>query len=166
MPLLDVGIYHKPGKSKKNIQQSSFQISNWKLLESTNQYKEYFHIVMKAIEDGLIEEVNYTVPFKATFSGDSFAYYNQLKKAQQANYCAYLSMDGFDILSASPELFFKVENNTVTARPMKGTIHRGYTYETDLQHKEWHSASEKNKLEKTIIKNIMKKEMKKIKIPE
>src|SRR5699024_2597347 len=121
MPLLVFGIYHKPGKIKKNIQQSTFQISNWKLLESTNQYKENFNRLMIAIEDGLIEEVNYTVPFKATFSGDSFAYYNQLKKAQQANYCAYLSMDGFDILSASPELFFKVENNTVTARPMKGT---------------------------------------------
>src|SRR5699024_3777146 len=107
----------------------------------------------------------YTVPFKATFSGDSFAYYNQLKKAQQANYCAYLSMDGFDILSASPELCFKVENNTVTARPMNGTIHRGYTYETDLQHKEWLSASEKNKLENTIIKNLMEKELEKVTIP-
>lgn len=165
MPLLVFGIYHKPGKIKKNIQQSTFQISTWKLLESTNKYKENFHKVMKAIEDGLIEEVNYTVPFKATFIGDSFAYYNQLKKAQQANYCAYLSMDGFDILSASPELFFKVENNTVTARPMKGTIHRGYTYETDLQHKEWLSASEKNKLENTIIKDLMEKELEKVTIP-
>src|SRR5699024_12147108 len=67
--------------------------------------------------------------------------------------------------SASPELFFKVENNTVTARPMKGTIHRGYTYETDLQHKEWLSASEKNKLENTIIKDLMEKELEKVTIP-
>src|SRR5699024_12797699 len=54
MPLLVFGIYHKPGKIKKNIQQSTFQISTWKLLESTNKYKENFHKVMKAIEDGLI----------------------------------------------------------------------------------------------------------------
>src|SRR5699024_4520866 len=66
IPLQVYNIYHKPRKIKKNIQQSTFQISNWKLLESTNQYKENFHKVMKAIEDGLIEEVNYTVPFKAT----------------------------------------------------------------------------------------------------
>src|SRR5699024_12299109 len=83
MTLLVFGIYHKSRIIKTNIQQSTFQICTWKLLESTTKYKENFHKVMKAIEDGLIQEVNYTVPFKATFIGDSFAYYNQLKNARQ-----------------------------------------------------------------------------------
>src|SRR5699024_5257427 len=74
-------------------------------------------------------------------------------------------MDALDILSSSPDLYFIVQNNTITVRPMIVTIHRGYTYETELQHKEWLSASEKNKLENTIIKNLMEKELEKVTIP-
>src|SRR5699024_12499091 len=40
MPLLVFGIYHKSRIIKRNIEQSTFQISTWNLLKSINRYKE------------------------------------------------------------------------------------------------------------------------------
>lgn len=165
MPLLTFGIFHKPEEVQRVVQQADFHVGNWRMIESKETYKQNFDKIIAAIQNGDIEEINYTVPFEAAFEGDSLAYYEQLRKAQQADYCAYLSMDGFDILSASPELFYQVENNEVTVRPMKGTTHRGHTYEADMQQKEWLRTSEKNKMENRIIKDLMEKELQKVTVP-
>src|SRR5699024_131820 len=68
MAMLVSIIYKKHGQIKKNIKHSTIQIIYRKILESTKQYKENFHKGMKAIEDGLIEEVNYSVPIEPIFS--------------------------------------------------------------------------------------------------
>ena len=54
-----------------------------------------------------------------------------LARAQQAPYAAYLDGGDHAILSASPELFFRLENGLLEARPMKGTRERGRWFSED-----------------------------------
>ncbi|UKI40968.1 MAG: chorismate-binding protein [Candidatus Melainabacteria bacterium] len=46
-------------------------------------------------------------------------------KTSKTNYNAFIKNEYETILSFSPELFFKIENNKIITKPMKGTIKRG-----------------------------------------
>src|SRR5699024_768529 len=115
--------------------------------------------ILQTIRAGRAKQINYTVPFEASFNGDSFHFYNQLQRTQQAHYCCYLDIGDYQIVSTSPEMFFQLKHNNVTVRPMKGTIHRGKTYEEDQHLKNWLQHSEKNKLENQLIRDLMEKEL-------
>src|SRR5690625_5493892 len=80
----------------------------------------------------------------AHFKGDSYAYYNALKKQQNANYNAYISFDNQQILSLSPELFFDLNKDLITVKPMKGTKERGKNTDEDNQFKNELKASTKD----------------------
>src|SRR5699024_4271131 len=106
-----------------------------------------------------VEQINYTTKFQSSFQGDSYPYYQRLKNAQNSNYNAYLQLEEVDILSISPELFFKVKNDHIYVKPMKGTIHRGKTSEEDETNKKWLQQSTKNKYENKLIVDLMENEL-------
>jgi para-aminobenzoate synthetase/4-amino-4-deoxychorismate lyase len=54
-----------------------------------------------------------------------------LLAAQTASYGSYLDTGRFQILSASPELFFQRHGDEILCRPMKGTAARGRWWEED-----------------------------------
>ena len=70
-------------------------------------------------------QVNLTFPMRADTAPDPSHWYDGLRAAQQARYCAYLDLGRQVVLSLSPELFFARRGQRLTARPMKGTIRRG-----------------------------------------
>lgn len=163
MPLLWFGVFHAPvNELPDSVEDGEFELGKWEMQLSRSQYQRDFKKIMRAIDNKEIEEINYTVPFEATFTGSAYRYYKQLKEAQQANYCAYFQFDQFSILSASPELFFQFEKDAITMRPMKGTVKRGKTVEEDLNRKAWLKQSEKNKLENRLTTNLMCEELEKI----
>src|SRR5699024_11586061 len=92
---------------------------------------------------------------KSNLKSDSYAYYNALKKQQHANYNAYISFDNQQILSLSPELFFDLNNDLITVKPMKGTKERGKNTDEDKQFKNELKASTKYKLENILIVDLM-----------
>src|SRR5690625_7172853 len=102
----------------------------------------------------------------AHFKGDSYAYYNALKKQQNANYNAYISFDNQQILSLSPELFFDLNKDLITVKPMKGTKERGKNTDEDKQFKNELKASTKDRLENKLIVDLMIDELKAIYLPD
>src|SRR5699024_12076506 len=60
------------------------------------------------------------------------------------------------------EKFFSIENDRVTLRPMKGTIHRGLSFEEDEKLAHWLKNSKKNQLENDLIIHLMKKELEQV----
>ncbi|MBO1001513.1 chorismate-binding protein [Pseudogracilibacillus auburnensis] len=161
MPFIWFGVFREPSVQVFD-QNGGFSVESWEIAQSKLEYNETFQHIMDAIMEGKIDQINYTVPFRANFHGDPFTYYNQLRNAQRAKYCAYLDIGDFQILSASPELFFHVKNGRITAKPMKGTIHRGKTYEEDIQNKHWLQTSKKNQQENNLITTLMSDELKRI----
>lgn len=84
-----------------------YDVGNWTMLETKENYMENFHHIMKKIKQHDVEQINYTTKFQSSFNGDTYSYYKRLKQAQSSNYNAYLQLEDVDILSISPELFLK-----------------------------------------------------------
>lgn len=159
IPLLWFGLFERPiYKPLKNIV-SDFSVGEWTMIENKHSYFKQVNDILKLIHDKQTEQVNYTIPFETIFKGDSFSYYEQLKRSQRADFSAFFQFEQFDILSVSPELFFSIEDKHVMVKPMKGTIHRGKTYEEDLRNFNWLQHSEKNMIENDLITNLMKNEL-------
>lgn len=161
MPLLSFGVFEAPSPTPVQTYQP-YNVSEWKMVQTRDEYASHFRQVMSALETGTTEQVNYTVSFTADFTGDAYHYYQTLKNAQQASYSAYLQMDNKQILSVSPELFFHVKNDTIKVKPMKGTIKRGHTFEEDIKNAAFLRHSEKNKTENKIITDLMMDELREV----
>ncbi len=78
-----------------------------------------------AIEQGETYQINHTFQLEGAWQGDPLQLYAGLLKAQQPAFGGYLDIGSHAIISASPELFFAVQDGRITTRPMKGTAPRG-----------------------------------------
>ncbi|MER2006432.1 MAG: aminodeoxychorismate synthase component I [Psychrobacillus sp.] len=158
MPLIWFGIYDKPIEGEL-VEKGEYKISAWEPTIKMQDYAEAFSEIKKNIEDGVTYQVNYTIRLQAQFEGDSLAYYQDLSKAQSSNYCAYINTKEYSILSASPELFFRINGNKIITRPMKGTVKRGSTDEEDLINIRWLASSEKNRSENLMIVDLLRNDL-------
>lgn len=159
-PLLWFGVFKAPYEGAPLFSNNNdYHVGTWNMMQSKAQYEAQFAKIMEAIQNGTLDQINYTVPFESTFSGNSYRYYERLRKAQQASYNAYLQLGDIDIISASPELFFDVHDGDITVKPMKGTIHRGKTVAEDVANKQWLQQSSKNKFENELIAALMQQEL-------
>lgn len=157
-PLLWFGVF-KQKSTEKIKDQDTFSINKWKVLTTKEQYETDVTQILADIRSKKYTQINYTTMWEATFEGNPYPYYEQLKKAQQANYAAYLQLEDEIIASVSPELFFEQTEGNIKVRPMKGTIHRGKTYEEDQALKDWLQNSEKNRQENKLTTDLMCQEL-------
>lgn len=165
LPLLLFGIYDKysshPPKSIPHYQAEPLVLSCDTTIEEYNQKIDF---IRSQIELGNTYQTNYTIQFKAPFDGNPIDYYYFLQKNNQADYCAYLEHDDYHILSISPELFFRIENKTITTKPMKGTVGRGLTTQQDNQQRLL-LMSEKNLAENMMIVDLLRNDLSQISKP-
>lgn len=163
-PLIWFGIFTAPVQQNQHNewQIGNFSVSSFQPSVSKNEYLQIVANVINELQASSLKQINYTTPFIAQFSGDAYAYYMHLKRAQRAKFNAFLDLDSVQIVSVSPEMFFQKQGNRVTVRPMKGTIRRGKTFEEDQQLKNWLFHSEKNRLENDMITRLMQEELNEI----
>lgn len=161
MPLLWFGIFEEP-LTPRTSKTAIYTTDQWKPNITNDNYNKQISKIHEYIQQGKTEQVNYTLKMKAAFEGDPLAFYQNLIAAQAADYTAYIDTGRFKIASASPELFFQLENGTITTKPMAGTAPRGKTYEDDLAQAKWLKNSKKNQQENNIIVKAMKSELEKI----
>jgi para-aminobenzoate synthetase/4-amino-4-deoxychorismate lyase len=159
MPLLWFGIFKEPAIEKPKEHNGCFKVSSWAPLTDRATYGQGIDRIKAAIENGDTYQVNYTMRLQADFEGESFAFYQQLSNAQTSSYSAYLHLDGYDILSASPELFFRWDHGNIITRPMKGTIKRGLTLEQDRQNKQILKESQKDQAENVMIVDLLRNDV-------
>ncbi|MBP1948094.1 aminodeoxychorismate synthase component I [Virgibacillus litoralis] len=158
MPLLWFGIFQESLHEIEN-NKASYNVSEWKPTVSIEEYNSNIDRIKNQIKLGDTYQVNYTIRMESEFEGDATAYYNQLASAQTSDYSAYMDLGDFSILSASPELFFKMRNGKITTKPMKGTIGRGKSYSEDLKNAEWLFQSEKNRAENVMIVDLLRNDL-------
>ncbi|MDN3427313.1 aminodeoxychorismate synthase component I [Microbacterium sp. APC 3898] len=160
MPLVWFGIFNAPQKAPVlSEEQEPYKVSEWKMASSVEHYQKGIQQIKQAIEEGDTYQVNYTERLSAEFDGNDLAFYRQLARNQQADYGAYLNLGRFRVLSASPELFFKVRNGQLTAKPMKGTAPRGRTTKEDQEQVAALLASKKEQAENLMIVDLLRNDM-------
>ena len=132
---------------------------NITLTISPNDYCEKILEIKKLIAAGDTYQVNFTDRLALNTTLDPAAAFSTLSHQQPVPYAAFLNIAGQHILSLSPELFFKLHDNKITTRPMKGTMPRGNDLESDtlaaltLQH------DEKNRSEHIMIVDLLRNDL-------
>ena len=165
MPLIWFASFDQPVKQMNHLPNKKYRLSNWESVMAESEYNADIASIKYAIEQGKTSQVNYTTRLRSQFTGDSFSFYQQLLANQQADYSAYLDIGRFKILSASPELFFQINQDNITTKPMKGTIKRGKTLAEDEANKQYLLDSDKERAENLMIVDVLKNDLRKLAVP-
>ncbi|MEL7167738.1 MAG: aminodeoxychorismate synthase component I [Bacteroidota bacterium] len=127
-------------------------------------YVQQVERVRHHIHEGDVYQINFTAPFRYRFAGDPVGLYRALRRQQRVSYAALLHIEAadgqpLDVLSLSPELFFRRDGRRLTARPMKGTIRRGTDAGEDAALAMHLSADPKNRAENLMIVDLLRNDL-------
>jgi para-aminobenzoate synthetase / 4-amino-4-deoxychorismate lyase len=123
------------------------------------EYNKNISRIKDYICAGDVYQINFTGRYHFTFDGSPIALYRALKNKQRTSYSAYIRAAGQHILCLSPELFFAIKGQHITARPMKGTISRGRTQREDQHLAQWLSRDSKNRAENVMIVDLLRNDL-------
>jgi para-aminobenzoate synthetase/4-amino-4-deoxychorismate lyase len=135
------------------------KISGLKLSWTRAQYDRAFASVEDYIAAGDVYQINLTMKYHFAFEGDAVALYAALRRKQRVAYGALIHTPEFDVLSLSPELFFRREGRHISTRPMKGTAPRGRTPREDARLKTWLAVDEKQRAENLMIVDLLRNDL-------
>lgn len=140
-------------------------LPRWTPSISHDRYNSVLDRLRQYIHAGDTYQVNFTWRLRTAFDGDARALFPPLVQAQGPHYSAFVQTGRFSLCSASPELFFRLEGETLSSRPMKGTIARGRTPEEDLRQSQALPQSAKNRAENVMIVDMIRNDLGRIAIP-
>jgi len=159
-PLLWFGLYQQP--EVLQLPEPDFQACSLGEVISSVSQSEYERAILRIrqhIHSGNTYQVNYTLRLRCPFSGDAWHLFLAMVRAQPGGYSAWIDAGRWAICSASPELFFRLEGDRLTCKPMKGTVQRGRTLEEDQALSEWLRHSEKNRAENLMIVDMIRNDL-------
>ena len=104
-------------------------------------------------------QVNHTLRLRSRVEGDDRGLYRDLCYAQRGAYSAYLNLGRYRVLSASPELFFRLDGSQLTSKPMKGTARRGRWPAEDEAVAKSLRGSVKDRAENAMIVDLLRNDM-------
>lgn len=139
-------------KQEHLIDNIQTNISREEFLSAIKRIKEY-------IAAGHTYQVNYTMKLNFAFSGSPAALYRTLRRNQSVSYGAWIRHDGQDIMSFSPELFYRADRENITVRPMKGTMIRGRTTKEDIANQMFLQQDQKNRSENIMIVDLLRNDL-------
>ncbi len=114
---------------------------------------------IRHIEAGDIYQVNLTQRFTAATTMSPLDLYLRLRDVNRADFAAFLPWGDRAIVSASPELFLRVEGRRVITRPIKGTRPRGRTAAEDASLAAELQASDKDRAELNMIVDLLRNDL-------
>lgn len=163
-PLLWVGVYAESDDAPMIAQMppTDGENASWNPLIDEANYLAHIERIRRYIYEGDCYQVNYTFPLQRTFHGDPLAWFFQLQRRQQAGFAAYLNAGSRQLLSFSPELFFKLRSQTIHVWPMKGTAAPGVDrHETQAQIAQLQQ-SVKDRAENVMIVDLLRNDLSRI----
>jgi para-aminobenzoate synthetase / 4-amino-4-deoxychorismate lyase len=164
LPLLWFGIFERRLTLSSSLPDdpppsASYGAGEWQSTLSPDEYAAAVERVREYIAAGDTYQVNLTMRRKFSFNGDPYLFYRDLCRSQRAPFCSYLELERFRILSASPELFFRLSDGTLTTRPMKGTGNRGRWHEDDEKAKRRLREDPKERAENLMIVDLLRNDL-------
>jgi anthranilate synthase component 1 len=136
----------KPGKPvsdddiKSNFRRRDFE-------KSVEKVKEY-------ITEGEAIQVVISQRLSRPTSATPFEIYRSLRAINPSPYMYFLDLKDFHIIGASPEVLVRVEDGTVTTRPLAGTRPRGSNPEHDKALEEELTRDEKERAEHIMLVDL------------
>lgn len=129
----------------------------------TNISRDEYLAAIKRIKEYILAghtyQVNYTMKLNFAFSGSQPSLYRTLRRNQSVSYGAWIRHDNRDIMSFSPELFYRADKKKITVRPMKGTLKRGRTTKEDEANRLFLKQDPKNRSENIMIVDLLRNDL-------
>lgn len=122
-------------------------------------YQNKYQKIIAALEAGDTYQVNFTKRIALESNASALALYQYIKQQQKVEFSAYLPFFPKQILSFSPELFFKKEGGTITVKPMKGTAARSENITKDKQAYQFLQKDPKNRAENLMIVDLLRNDL-------
>jgi para-aminobenzoate synthetase / 4-amino-4-deoxychorismate lyase len=118
--------------------------------------------VQGLIAAGDIYQANLTFNAAVAVGGHPLWLYARLRAGSRAPYGALLFTGSLWALSFSPELFFRMDGNRLTARPMKGTAARGFDAADDIARAAALQTDPKNRAENLMITDLLRNDLSRV----
>lgn len=155
-PLLWFGLYDET--SRTTLTGQTAQTGQWLPNIGRNEYNAAIEKIKEYISQGKTYQVNYTMRLISDAVIDSWNLFLHLARSQN-KYAAFVDIGDWAICSASHELFFELDGDIITGRPMKGTVGRGKTTAEDKINSDWLRASLKNRAENVMIVDMIRNDI-------
>jgi len=137
--------------SKKSLNNSG--ICNVRMNSNEMQYEKKIKKIFQNILLGNTYQVNYTFKVYANAYGSPVDLYMKLRERQPSRFGALIRDNGFNVMSFSPEWFVELDNGTLRAKPMKGTLAVAGSKPSDL------SKDKKNRAENIMIVDLLRNDL-------
>lgn len=159
-PLAWFGVYRAGGQSAPTeTVRDGYRVGDWKPLIAEADYRTAVETIREWIVAGDTYQVNYSFPLRAEFEGSPLSWFRALVREQRTDHAAFVHAGRFLVLSVSPELFFHLDGETLTTRPMKGTSPRGRFRSEDLARKQSLVSSSKERAENLMIVDLLRNDL-------
>ena len=162
LPLICFGLFkdYKIEKTLESQKLKSAEAIEWEITTDRTLYESHLKYIKDQIKLGNTYQVNYTLRKHTNTISNPYDFF--LEKAKDAPYAALIDSDEHTIISMSPELFFKLNGESLICKPMKGTSKRGKNLHEDIALMEELKNSEKDKAENIMITDMLRNDMGKI----
>ncbi|MGC8840067.1 MAG: aminodeoxychorismate synthase component I [Candidatus Sumerlaeaceae bacterium] len=156
------GIFHTPPEYSTICEYAEVAIprpARWRPLLSRVDYSRVLAILKAYIERGHTYQVNYAFPLEGSFEEVPLRIFRALQRNQPCDTAAYFDLGSLVIASASPELFFELDGDRLSTRPMKGTVPRALWPKADEAAMCLLRSSAKQQAENLMIVDLLRNDM-------
>ncbi|MBL8180841.1 MAG: aminodeoxychorismate synthase component I [Blastocatellia bacterium] len=128
---------------------------------SRDEYLAAIEVVKEHIRDGTTYQTNLTQQISVSIGDDHSAIdsFERLRDRHPAPFLAYIDRGDSTVISASPELFFRIEGDRIVTSPIKGTRPRGVNANDDERLRNELAASQKDRAENTMIVDLLRNDL-------
>lgn len=137
-------------------------IQNIQLNLAKQDYLEQIAKVQEHIGCGDTYQVNFTQKYRFEYQGEPLSLYRHLRQRQTVEFGAFLNFPEFKVLSLSPELFLRKSQETIMAKPMKGTCARGTSAHEETQILKAMREDTKTRSENAMIVDLLRNDLNRI----
>ena len=167
-PLLNFGIFKTFERQAPTQLLYSSQAPDLTLtpLWSEAEYSKRFSQVMDYIRAGDVYQINLTFPMTGPYDGPAHTLYAAFRHRQKGRYGGVVHLGNApDIISLSPELFFRKEDMDMSMRPMKGTRPRSANSQIDEELRLNMRNDVKSQAENLMIVDLLRNDLSRISEP-
>ncbi|MCY3986136.1 MAG: anthranilate synthase component I family protein [Candidatus Dadabacteria bacterium] len=120
------------------------------------EYIDKISSIKEHITAGDVYQVNLSRRVRFAAIEEPLSWFLDFYRTQPVPFSAFVSFPGFEIISGSMELFLRKRGNTITTRPIKGTIRRDSNPLLDRELAEKLAKNPKERAENLMIVDLMR----------
>ncbi|MEM7219770.1 MAG: anthranilate synthase component I [Pseudomonadota bacterium] len=143
-----------PSQANQRVEESDFasEFGEERFKNAVENIREY-------IRAGDVMQVVLAQRMSLPFNAEPIEMYRALRHLNPSPYMYFMDLDGFQIVSSSPEILARVEDGRVTNRPLAGTRRRGHTASEDKALEEELLADPKERAEHLMLIDLARNDV-------